>query len=94
MAKKIGLFETFFYGTLGSMTAFIMVGIFSFLFFVSGYSLIKKYNKEGTKPFEDLQPEQYLGVVLCMIGITPWIRYFIIGFGLEAGEKFFNELFE
>ena len=94
MAKSMGagFFEAFFYGSLGGMAAFAMVGLISAVFLWLGVSLIKNYNKEGTKPLEELQTEQYFGVVLCGIGLFPWLRYFIAGFGLEAGERLFNEL--
>ena len=92
-SNYFSFFKMFFYGTMGSILANTLVGLFSILFLISGYNLIKKYNKDGSKPLEDLQKEQYIGIVLCIIGSVPWIRYLIAGFGLEAGQTIFNELF-
>ena len=56
--------------------------------------MIINYNKEGTKPLEDLQTKQYLGVGFCLIGLLPWLRYFFAGFLIEAGKSLFDQSFE
>ena len=97
MIEKIdskGFISMFFYGTLGSMLASILVGMVSITCLIIGYSFIKKYNKKGSKLLKDLQRNQYIGITFCIIGMTPWIRYLIAGFGLEMGESIFNELFK
>ena len=91
-SNELSIFKMFFYGTMGSILASAIVSLISVLFLFSGYTLIKKYNKKGTKPLRDLQREQYLGIALCVIGMIPWVRYLIAGFGLEAGGRIFDEL--
>tara|TARA_B100001093_G_C26353029_1_gene811096 strand:- start:242 stop:523 length:282 start_codon:yes stop_codon:yes gene_type:complete len=86
-------FKIFFYGTLGSISAQIFIGLFSVILFIVGYHFIKKYNKKGSKPLQQIQNKQYIGLICWAFAILPWIRYFIAGFGFEAGEKLFNELF-
>jgi len=56
--------------------------------------MIINNNKEGTKPLEDLQTKQYLGVGFCLIGLLPWLRYFFAGFLIEAGKSLFDQSFE
>jgi hypothetical protein len=90
----MNIFYGAFYGSLGFMSAFVAVTIFSLIFIVPGIFIIKKFNKKDTKPLEKLQKEQYLGAVLCLIGLLPWFRYLFAGFGFEAGEALFNNLFE
>ena len=78
---------------LGGTLVIMLVGLFSLFFCGIGYYLIVKNNKENTKPFEDLQREQYLGAFLFMIGLLPWMRYFFMGFLFNAGEAFFDDNF-
>ena len=56
--------------------------------------MIINNNKKGTKPLEDLQTKQYIGVGLCILGLLPWLRYFFAGFLFEAGESLFDQSFE
>ena len=81
-----------FSGTLGFLTAYIVIGLFVSVFFGSGYYLINKYNKKGTKLLKEIQPMQYLGIVLCIIGCLPFIQYFFMGFMIEGGEYAFDNL--
>ena len=78
---------------LGGTLVIMLVGLFSLFFCGIGYYLIVKNNKENTKPFEDLQKEQYFGAFLFMIGLLPWMRYFFMGFLFNAGEAFFDDNF-
>ena len=88
------IFSIAFSGILGVLTANIILGIFSAIFFGIGYYLIINNNKKGTKPLEDLQKEQYIGAVFCVIGLLPWLRYFFAGFLIEAGKSLFDQSFE
>ena len=81
-----------FSGTMGFITAYIVIGLFVSVFFGSGYYLINKYNKKGTKLLKEIQPMQYLGIVLCIIGCLPFIQYFFMGFMIEGGEYAFDNL--
>ena len=89
----IQMFKDMFAGVLGGMSAMIVIGLISVIFFGTGYHLVKENNKEGTKPFEDIQQGQYLGILLCIIGALPWIQYFFMGFLGEAGGAAFGGLF-
>ena len=86
------IFMGIFSGTLGFLSAYIVVGLFVAIFFGSGYYLINKYNKKGTKLLKEIQPMQYLGIVLCIIGCLPFIQYFFMGFMIEGGEYAFDNL--
>ncbi len=79
---------------LGGTLGYILLGLFSLIFCGVGYYLIVENNKPNTKPFEDLEKEQYLGVFIFSIGLLPWIRYFFISFMLSAGESFYEDNFE
>lgn len=79
---------------VGGALGFMLIGLYSLFFCGLGYYLIVKNNKPHTKPFEDLQKEQYLGAFLFSIGLLPWIRYFFISFMLSAGESFYEDNFE
>tara|TARA_B100000401_G_scaffold104308_1_gene67596 strand:- start:12299 stop:12607 length:309 start_codon:yes stop_codon:yes gene_type:complete len=102
MAKKnkselMDIFKFAFVGGtgafLGGALAFTLVGLFSLFFCGIGYYLIVKNNKKNTKPFEDLQTEQYFGAFLFSIGLLPWVRFFFMGFLLNAGESFYDDNF-
>lgn len=95
-SSKFGgsMFATFFEGVLGGMAAMALVGLICITLFAVGFYLIKHYNKPGTKLFEDLQPMQILGIVLCLISLLPFIQYFFMGFLLDAGGATFSEMFE
>lgn len=86
--------KIFFYGTLGSLAAVTATALLSLIFFIPGYLLITKYNKPGSKTLEELQTQQYIGIILCGIGMLPWIRYIFAGFGLEVGSALFDSLNE
>ena len=88
------IFSLAFSGILGVLVANLALGIFSAIFFGIGYYLIINNNKKGTKPLEDLQKEQYIGAVFCVIGLLPWLRYFFAGFLIEAGKSLFDQSFE
>ena len=45
--------------------------------------------EENTKYTEDIQPGQYLGLVLMFIGILPFIRYLIFYFIFNEADNFF-----
>lgn len=90
----MNLFKMFFYGTLGSVAALTATALFSLVFFIPGYFLIKKYNKPGSKPLQELRTQQYVGVILCAIGLLPWAKYLFAGFGLEAGAAVYDSLSE
>jgi hypothetical protein len=90
----VRMFKAVFAGVLGGMSALMVIGLFSLLFFGAGYYIIQKYNKPGSKPLKELQNEQYFGIVLCIIGALPWIQYFFMGFLGEAGGAAFGELFD
>lgn len=80
-------------GTFGFITAYIILGLFVLIFFGSGYYLINKYNKKDTKLLKEIQPMQYLGIVLCIIGCLPFIKYLFMSFLFETGEIAADNLF-
>ena len=80
-------------GTGGFLTAYIILGLLVTVFFGSGYYLIKKHNKKNTKLLKEIQPMQYLGILLCIIGMLPFIKYFFAGFLMESGSMLADNLF-
>jgi hypothetical protein len=89
-----GFFGMVFSGVLGGMAAMALIGLICVSLFVLGFYLIKKYNKPGTKTFEDLQPMQILGIVLCLLACLPFIQYFFMGLLANAGGAAFDSLME
>jgi hypothetical protein len=87
------IFTSVFSGVLGAMASMALVGLICLTFFGLGYYLIVTYNKKGTKLFEDIQPMQYLGILLCFIGCLPFIQYFFFGFLSNAGGAVFEQMF-
>ena len=81
-------------GTLGFLSAYILIGLFALIFFGSGYYIIDKYNKKNTKLLREIQPMQYLGIVLCIIGCLPFIKYFFMSFLFEGGAIAADNLFD
>jgi uncharacterized membrane protein (Fun14 family) len=97
MAKKSNLISTnsmIFGGVLSGFAAIAVVGLICISLFGLGYYLLVKYNKPGTKLFKELQPMQYLGIFLCVLGVLPFIQYFFMGFLAEAGSSLFESMFE
>jgi uncharacterized membrane protein (Fun14 family) len=88
------MFASAFQGVLGGVAAMALVGVICLAFFGLGYYLIVTYNKKGTKLFQDIQPMQYLGILLCFIGAIPFIQYFFFGFLSSAGSEAFSGLFD
>ena len=87
------MFASVFKGVLGGLAAMAMIGLICFVFFALGYYLIVTYNKKGTKLFQDIQPMQYLGILLCFIGCIPFLQYFFFGFLSSAGGAAFSGMF-
>lgn len=87
------VFFSVFSGVLGALASMALVGLICLTFFGLGYYLIVTYNKKGTKLFQDIQPMQYLGILLCFIGCLPFIQYFFFGFLSNAGGMAFDQMF-
>jgi hypothetical protein len=83
-----------FGGILTGFAAIAVIGLICITLFGVGYYLLTKYNKPGTKLFKELQPMQYVGIVLCIIAVLPFIQYFFMGFLFSAGESVFSNMFE
>lgn len=90
----LDVFKTFFAGGLGIIGAYATVALFSITFISIGLYLLNTYNKKGTKLLKDLQPLQYLGLILCFIGCLPFMQYFIMGFLYEGGQIAMYNIFD
>ncbi len=88
------IFAMVFGGVLGGLAAMAAIGLVCITLFAIGYYLIVTYNKPGTKLFKDIQPMQYVGIVLCVLACLPFIQYFFMGFLFNAGESAFSGMFE
>ena len=88
------IFAMVFGGVLGGMAAMAAIGLFCVTLFAIGYYLIVTYNKKDTKLFKEIQPMQYVGIVLCVLACLPFIQYFFMGFLFNAGESMFSSMFE
>jgi len=82
-----------FAGVLGGVAAMAAVGLVCVVLFGIGWWLIVKYNKPGTKYFKEIQPMQYVGIVLCILACIPFIQYFFFGLLSSAGGAAFDEMF-
>jgi small-conductance mechanosensitive channel len=67
-----------FSGMLAYILAKMIVALFSLFWIGIGYYILKNYNKDDTKLFEDLQPMQYIGISFIMIGVLPYLHYFFM----------------
>jgi hypothetical protein len=98
MAKKqsqsLSTNSLIFGGIFAGFAALAVIGLICITLFGLGYYLIVTYNKPGTKLFKDIQPMQYLGIFLCVLGALPFIQYFFLGFLAEAGSSLFESMFE
>jgi hypothetical protein len=88
------IFSLVFGGVLGGVAAMAAIGLFCVTLFAIGYYLIVTYNKKDTKLFKEIQPMQYVGIVLCVLACLPFIQYFFMGFLFNAGESVFSNMFE
>ena len=95
MAKsKISTTSLVFGGIFAGFAAVAVIGLICLTLFGIGYYIIQKYNKPGTPLLKDIQPMQYLGIFLCVLGVLPFIQYFFMGFLFNAGESVFSSMFE
>jgi len=79
---------------LTGVAAYLGVLLFLVILFGIGYYLIQAYNKPGTPLMKELQPMQYVGILLCTLAALPFIQYFFMGFLFNAGESVFSSMFE
>ena len=94
MAKSKLSTSLLFGGIFAGFAAVAVIGLICLTLFGIGYYIIQKYNKPGTPLLKDLQPMQYLGIFLCVLGVLPFIQYFFMGFLFNAGESVFSSMFE
>jgi heme/copper-type cytochrome/quinol oxidase subunit 2 len=97
MAKNVSqpsIFRAVFEGVAGGFAVIILIGLICVVLFGTGWYLIVKYNKKGTKYFKEIQPMQYVGIVLCVLACLPFIQYFFFGFLSSAGGAVFDNMFE
>jgi len=95
MAKsKISTASLVLGGIFAGFAAVAVIGLICLTLFGVGYYFIQKYNKPGTPLLKDIQPMQYLGIFLCVLGVLPFIQYFFMGFLFNAGESVFSSMFE
>ena len=88
----LNIFKGVFVAMFGAISAYMVIGLYSALFVGTGYYIIQQYNKPNTKLFDELQTEQYVGIVLAGLGLLPWIQYFFMSFMFEGGSYAFNSL--
>jgi len=93
-SESSSIFSLVFGGVLGGFAAVAAVGLICVTLFAIGYYFIVTYNKKGTKLFKEIQPLQYVGIVLCVLACLPFIQYFFMGFLFNAGESVFSSMFE
>lgn len=97
--------KTFFAGAAGATAGYlavkICIGIVSLLFVVGGALLVWYYNRKRdgkrTPLFKDMTTEQYIGCVLIVIGLLPYIGYLFQGLlfsaGIDAGNDLMGAMF-
>ena len=93
MSPETSIFRGVFAGVAGAFSVIILIGLICVILFGTGWYLIVKYNKKGTKYFEDIQPMQYVGIVLCVLACLPFIQYFFMGLLFNAGGAVFDGMF-
>lgn len=92
------IISTFFKGAFGGIVGIFVgmaiIGLISMVLILFGFSLVKKYNKPNTKLFQEITPGQFIGIIIMIIGIAPFIQYFIQAFLWNAGTYVFNSISE
>ena len=91
--SMVQMFKLALGGSLGFISDYALVALFSLVFVGIGFAIITKYNKKDTELFKDLQPMQYVGIVICCIGLLPWGQYLFFGFMEGAGLTLFDKMF-
>ena len=94
MAKSKNSTSLLLGGIFAGVATIVALGLLCVTLFGVGYYLIQKYNKPNTPLLKDLQPMQYVGIFLCVLGALPFIQYFFMGFLFNAGESVFSSMFE
>ena len=89
----LGAFKFAFGGMLGVMAAEAVVVLYTAFMVAIGYAIIMHANKEGTKPLEELEPLQYVGIIICILGLLPWGQYLIFGLLEGAGQDLYKNMF-
>lgn len=87
--------------TAGYMLFMMCAALFFILFAGGGWMLLRKYNKKKpdgkqTPMFKEMTGMQYVGAVLLVIGLLPFLTYLIQGLlfsvGAEAGSGVFDSI--
>ena len=86
-------FKFAFGGMLGVMAAEAVVVLYTIFMVSIGYALLDHFNKKGTDLLEELEPMQYLGIVICILGLLPWGQYLIFGLLEGAGQDLYKKMF-
>jgi len=89
----VSFFKMAFGGMLGVMAAEAVVILYTAFMVTIGYAIIIHANKEGTKPLEELEPLQYVGIIICILGLLPWGQYLIFGLLEGAGQDLYKNMF-
>ena len=89
----VSFFKMAFGGILGYMAAEALIVLYTAFMVAIGYAIIMHANKEGTKPLEDIEPLQYVGIVICILGLLPWGQYLIFGLLEGAGQDLYKNMF-
>jgi preprotein translocase subunit SecY len=96
MAKSQSIISTFFQGALGGIAgifaAMAIISLISIILILFGFSLVKKYNKPGTKLFRDMNPGQYIGIIFILLGCLPFFQFFMEAFMFNAGAYAFSSI--
>ena len=93
-SMESSIFKGVFAGVLGGFAGMAAVGLVCLIFFGTGWWLIVKYNKKDTKYFKEIQPMQYVGIVLCVLACLPFIQYLFMGFLASAGSAAFSGMMD
>jgi len=89
----MGIFKAVVAGTLGYVSTMAIIALYTLTFLGIGIYLINSYNQDNTEVFKELQTGQYVGIVFCVIGLLPFLQYFIIGFLMELGKNLAEDIF-
>lgn len=92
MAEFKNMVINIFGAVLGGMFAFAIVGLVAALTVFCGFSIVKRYNKPGTKLFRDMTFGQYIGAIIMIIGLAPFMQFFFQGFLFSAGHSAFSSI--
>ena len=85
--------------TAGHIVFMICVSLFALLFAGGGFVIVRKYNKKDAKGkptplLKEITGMQYLGMIMILIGLAPFLMHLLQGLLFGAGAAAGSEVID